>query len=202
MKNYLAIDTSGIHMTVLLRYNGEYYSEYDPVCAMRHGSEFMTSVERLLSAAGAKIEDMDFFACVTGAGSFTGIRIGISAVKAFCMAENKPFLGVTSFDLLAYNSTDSKVLAVVDAKHGAYYVCGYTDGKITYPPAFIEQEELEKLKGEYTLLSSTYLGMDEKICDPSEGLIKAIEAKEEEIKYDLDELLPLYLRKSQAEEGR
>ena len=52
--------------------------------------------------------DCDFFAAVVGAGSFTGIRIGISAVKGFCAATGKPALPITSFDVAAYNTIDSE----------------------------------------------------------------------------------------------
>ncbi len=201
MKNYLALDTTGACMTVIIKYNGEYYKYRETHSFMKHGSTFMTVVEDLLAKSGASLRDLDFFACAVGAGSFTGIRIGISAIKAFCAATGKPYLSVTSFDTIAYNDINGKRLAVIDAKHGAYYVCGYDGKKVVLEPSFITKDELLSLKG-YEITSFEDLGLGEKKTDACQGLINAVESKTDEISYDLDGLTPLYIRKSQAEEGR
>lgn len=201
MKNYLALDTTNADMTVVLKYNGKYFKYKETRSSLKHGSVFMTATESLLTESGADVKDMDFFACATGAGSFTGIRIGISAIKAFCFAENKPFLAVTSFDTIAYNDVRGKQLAVIDAKHGAYYVCGYDNGKVVIPPSYMTKEELLAVKG-YKIKSFEDLGLGEEKVDACQGFINAIEEKENELSFDTGDLKPEYVRKSQAEEGR
>ena len=200
--NYLAIDTSGTNLTLLLRANGKDYIYNDQNCGVNHSVSLMVELEKLVLSAGTSLDNMDFFAVVVGAGSFTGIRIGVATAKALCYATNKPILSITSFDTLAYNENANKVLAVIDAKHNGYYVCGYSDGKEVLSPRYINGEELIALESEYICVSSSTLTINHKIVDIASGLRKAIEIKQSQITFDLDSVVPLYVRKSQAEEGR
>ncbi len=201
--NYLAIDTSGKNLTVIISKDGKTDIYFDAECGVQHSVKVMPAVEIALETAKTEIKDLDFLACVVGAGSFTGIRIGVSTVKALCFASKKPCLSITSFDTVAYNKVSGKQLAVIDAKHGSFYVAGYTDGKISYPPAFIDRAELDRLSEEYSLLSGEVIkGLETTVVSVAEGLEKAVNAKCGEVTLDLDGLTPLYIRKSQAEEGR
>ena len=200
---YLAIDTSGKNLTVIINDGEKVFSVYDKDCAVRHSVELMPKVEELLIESGVLLKDIDFVAVVTGAGSFTGIRIGVATVKATCFAFNKPCLAITSFDTIAYNEEGGKVLAVIDAKHGGFYACGYENGKVVYPPSYIMRAEVEELSKKYSLVSFEEIdGLSVKVVSVKDGLIKAIEKKAGEITTDLDSIEPLYVRKSQAEEGR
>ncbi len=200
--NYLAIDTSGKNLTVVICKNGQTFTAFDGECGVNHSVALMPQVEELCKRADFDLKDADFFACVVGAGSFTGIRIGVATVKAMCFAFNKPCLSVTSFDTLAYN-VDGKVLAVIDAKHNGFYVCGYTDKKVTLEPVYVMKEKLIELNKEYKIVSATLLdGVPCEIVSVKDGLIKAIEQMQDKINTDIETLTPLYVRKSQAEEGR
>lgn len=200
--NYLAIDTSGKNLTVIIKKNNEIFTAFDEECGVNHSVELMPRVEELCLKADFNLKDVDFFACVVGAGSFTGIRIGVATVKAMCFAYQKPCLSITSFDTLAYN-VDGKVLAVIDAKHNGFYVCGYDGGKVVLEPSYIMRDKLIELSKEYLIVSSTKLdGIDCKIVSVKDGLISAVEKKQMEITADAEALTPLYVRKSQAEEGR
>ena len=201
--NYLAVDTSGKNLTVIIKYNGKKFSYFDSECGTFHSVKIMPVIEETIKKASCKLDEMDFFACVIGAGSFTGIRIGVSTIKALAFAYGKKVLPITSFDTIAYNKQNGKYLAVIDAKHNSYYVCGYTDKKVSFSPSFIDREQLEKLKAEYSLLSFEDIGglILEKV-DIEKGLYNAIEEKQGEITEDINALVPLYIRKSQAEENR
>lgn len=200
--NYLAIDTSGKNLTVIIKNKGETFTAFDEECGVNHSVALMPCVEELSNKANLNLKDVDFFACVVGAGSFTGIRIGVATVKAMCFAFDKPCLPITSFDTLAYN-VDGKVLAIIDAKHNGFYVCGYENNKVILQPSYIMREQLATLAKEYMVVSATEVeGIDCTIVSVKEGLIKAIEKKQKEITSDIEALSPLYVRKSQAEEGR
>lgn len=199
--NYLAIDTSGKHLTVVVCREDKIYKSYEEDCGVKHSVSLMPTVEKTLSEADLSLKDVDFIACVVGAGSFTGIRIGVSTVKALCFAYNKPCISITSFDALAYNTKENAFVAI-DAGHGGYYVCGYKDGKVDIPPAYALEEEALRLKGDKTAVSYIDLpAIGAKAVSPIDGLIAAINAKKDEL-ISPDELIPLYVRKSQAEEGR
>lgn len=206
MKNFLALDTSGNHLSVIACKNGKTQSVFLPDCAMKHAVSVMPAVEEALKKAELSLSECDFFAAVVGAGSFTGIRIGISAVKGFCLAFNKPALPITSFDLAAYNAVDEnsqkKILCLVDALHDSYYACGYEEGKVVFPPAYLSEEEVLSLKNQgYALYACSQLPIEEKssvtIVDPCEGLQRAtLELSKKE---SFGELTALYVRKSSAE---
>ena len=200
--NYLAIDTSGKNLTVIVKYGEQIKTIHDEECGVNHSVELMPRVEQILQEMNFDLKDSDFIACVVGAGSFTGIRIGVSTVKALCFAYNKPCLSITSFDTLAYNKK-GKTLAVIDAKHGGYYACGYNDYNICLEPCYILKDQLLELSKDYSVVSSTALNeIPHELVSVKDGLIKAIEYNCDKISFDADSLTPLYVRKSQAEEGR
>ena len=201
--NYLAIDTSGKNLTILICKDGKVFRFNDDECGVNHSVELMPRVEELASKCDFNFSKADFFASVVGAGSFTGIRIGVATVKAMCFAFNKPCLSVTSFDTLAYNES-GKVLALIDAKHNGFYVCGYNNKQVDSQPSYLMREKVEELVKEYdTVVASTPIeNIAVKVVSVSDGLEKAIQEKIDKVSYDLDLLSPLYVRKSQAEEGR
>ena len=202
MKNYLAVDTSGNHLCVIACKNGKTHSVFLPDCAMKHSVSVLPAIDEALKGADMSLADCDFFAAVVGAGSFTGIRIGISVIKGFCLAHHKPALPVTSFDVMAYNETNGKVLCLVDALHGCYYACGYEGGKVVYPPAYLTEEEVLALAADgYVLYSVSALPIGEKTAvktvDPVLGLANAVCALSKQERFG--DLTALYVRKSSAE---
>ncbi len=202
MKNYLAIDTSGNHLSVIACKNGGTQRVFLPDCAMKHAVSIMPAVDEALKKAELSLHECDFFAAVVGAGSFTGIRIGISAVKGFCLAFDKPALPVTSFDVIAYNAVGKKVLALVDALHDSYYAAGHENGELRLAPAYLSEEEVLALVADgYTMYAFTELEIAKKaplkVVDPCEGLQRAVE--ELSAQNAFGELTALYVRKSSAE---
>lgn len=199
--NYIAVDTSGKHLTLLVKKDGKIFEYFDPACGVEHSVKVMPELEKLLLKADMSVETADFFAACVGAGSFTGIRIGVSTVKALAFAAEKPVLKITSFDTLAYNTDSDKVLAIIDAGHNGFYACAYEFGKAR-PAKFIMKEELALYDG-YTFVSGEEIkGLKTEIVSVKDGFIKAIEEKTSEISADINSLTPLYVRKSQAEENR
>lgn len=200
---YLAIDASNDYLAIVLS-DGKTRREYfSPDGKTRHSVSLMPNVERLFSEAGVEPKDVDFFCAVTGPGSFTGVRIGVSTVKAFSYALKKKILGVTAFELCSYNDSAAKKACVVDAAHGNFYVCGYTGGEVTLSARFLNEEELRKVAEEYKLFSVYPLsGIPSERIDVVKGLAYAAEKHAGEALDDVNAVSPFYLRLSQAEEGR
>lgn len=200
---YIAIDTSAKNLTIIAYDNGKIHKVFDEECGVNHSTELMPKLEELLQKANFDLKDADFLACVVGAGSFTGIRIGVATVKALCFAYKKPCLSITSFDTLAYNEKEGKVLAVIDAKHNGFYACGYDNYKIDFEPSYIMKERLLEIASDYQVVSSTDIeGIKVKKVSVCDGLINAIDKKINQVTDDISLLSPLYVRKSQAEENR
>lgn len=197
MSNFLAIDTSSRYLTVLAQKGGEKKLIHLDDCAMKHSQVLMGEVERAMDCVDLKPGECNFFAAVTGPGSFTGIRIGIATAKGFALGADKPVKAVTSFDLIAYNVNSENFYTVIDAAHGYYYVCGYGAGKITLPPCYKSREEVEKLA---PLFGIEELDLKNYTRLNAGGCLERAVDKTPEIKSG--ELKALYVRKSQAEEGR
>lgn len=196
MSNFLAIDTSSRYLTVVAAKGGKTAKRYLPDCAMRHSVILMDEIDKALKEINLTPAECDFFCAVTGPGSFTGIRIGISAVKGFALAANKPMLGVTSFEMLSYNVKDENFYTVIDALHSHYYVCGF--GACAGKPAYMSGEEVTGLNaplyGFEDLPLKNYVKLNAESC-----LLPAVLALKDNLS---DELYALYVRKSQAEEAR
>ncbi|MGN1104502.1 MAG: tRNA (adenosine(37)-N6)-threonylcarbamoyltransferase complex dimerization subunit type 1 TsaB [Candidatus Coproplasma sp.] len=197
MSNFLAVDTSSKHLTVVAGKGENIKTNFIPDCAMRHSVILMDEIEKTLGEAGLTPEECDFFVAVTGPGSFTGIRIGISCVKGFATALNKKCLGVTAFDLIAYNVKSSMPFAVaIDAAHGYYYVSGYSqEGQCDIQPCYISKEALTGLDrpiyGFEGLDLANFTKVEISSCLAPAALGCAKEG-----------VYALYVRRSQAEEER
>ncbi len=199
MKNFLAIDTSNEYLTVIASKGGQTEVFFEPKCGMQHSVRLMSAIEETMQKAGLSPEACDFFAAVTGPGSFTGIRIGVSAAKGLAAALGKPVLGITSFETLAYNA-EGKRLAAIPAGRGFYYVCGFSaGGTIACGPARVGEDELFRLCEEYAVRSFFPLPVDHEKADPAAGLLAAVLNAPEA---SFGDLSPFYLKKSQAEEER
>lgn len=198
---FLAIDTSGKRLSVVAYKDGEVYKSDLPDCAMQHSVRLMDEVDAVFRSSGMTPKDCDFFAAVVGAGSFTGIRIGISTVKGLCAAADKPALSVTSFDCIAYAEKDLPLLALVDAGHGFVYACAYrADKTIALAPRYISAEEAEKIaESGYLPVAAEPFFAGAALADSCEGLLRAALAKKDAL-IRAEELTALYIRKSSAEE--
>ena len=198
MSNFLAIDTSSRYLTVLAVKGGKKVLRFLPDCALQHSVVLMEEVDKALKGADLSPGECDFFSAVTGPGSFTGIRIGISTAKGFAVATGKPLVSVTAFELLAYNIEDDNFYTVIDAAHSHYYVCGFDrDKKVILEPCYLSEEETQRkgnLYGFEDLHLSNYKKLDVKNC-----LYPSVLAKSA---FKSDKMTALYVRKSQAEENR
>ena len=96
----LALDTSGPVAGAALMEDGVITHEVMASHGLTHSQTAMPMVDQCLSAANLTAQDIDLFAAVAGPGSFTGVRIGVCAVRALAHACNKPALSVDSLETL------------------------------------------------------------------------------------------------------
>lgn len=110
----------------------------------------MPLIGETLETAGALLHDIDVFAVTTGPGSFTGLRIGIAAVKGLAYAEEKPCRGVSTLHagvatLLSCNSSeDQSFVITIDARGGNYYRGIYNTRGRSISPAVKDATVTEK----------------------------------------------------------
>jgi tRNA threonylcarbamoyladenosine biosynthesis protein TsaB len=88
----------------------------------KRSEKLWTEVRSLLAELGLTIGDVDVFAVCVGPGGFTGLRVGMAAVKGFAAATSKPILGVTSLEAAAFAASPAlSVCAMVNAYKGEVY---------------------------------------------------------------------------------
>lgn len=94
---------------------------------LTHSVTLMPVVSDLLRNSGITTEDIDLFAVANGPGSFTGLRIGISAVKGMAFVASKPCAAVSTLEAMAYNVAvcDGIVCAAIDARCNQVYTATF-----------------------------------------------------------------------------
>lgn len=123
----LAIDTSSSTATTALIENGSLLVEYTQNSGRTHSQRLMPMIDEMFKSCGKKPEDVDLYACAAGPGSFTGLRIGATAVKAMAQVFDKPIAAIPTLDALAYNlyNYDGLLCPMLDAQRGAVYSALY-----------------------------------------------------------------------------
>lgn len=118
----LSIETAGSVCAVALTEDDKLIKEEIIDDGNTHSVKLMPLVDKLLTQTNTKISDIDLFACDIGPGSFTGIRIGVSSIKAFLDVTGKKAIGITSLETVAYNvETEEIVCSLIDAKNENVY---------------------------------------------------------------------------------
>lgn len=166
----------------------------------------MPEIDRILQQENLKISDLNIISVVVGTGSFTGIRIGVALVKGMvAVFPNIKIIAVNSLDLMAYefvkkNSKLKENFAVVqNALSGRFFVKEFDSNGNQ-----IKKEELvtELPKCKLVGLECENLGFDEEITFSPENLLNFSLKQIQEQKFvSVQELAPIYLRLSQAEEN-
>lgn len=142
--NLLAVDTSGPVAGVAVLLGGAIAYEAAAVNHLTHSANLMPMIEEALSRAGIDIADIDLYAAVTGPGSFTGVRIGVSAVKGMAHGAGKPCVGVDALEALAASVclSDALLCPLQDARAGQVYAAAFLQG---IPPRRVLPNMAEKL---------------------------------------------------------
>ncbi len=119
----LALDASASPASVALIKDGQLIGEYFINIKCTHSQTLMPLVENLLATTETDKNAIDIFAVNVGPGSFTGVRIGVSAVKGMAMALNKPCVAISTLEAMAYTALmfDGIVCAVMDARCNQLY---------------------------------------------------------------------------------
>jgi len=114
----LGIETSTKTGSVAIVSEEGVIAQYSLNIEVTHSERLMATVDRVLSDTGFTMADMDGYAVAIGPGSFTGLRIGLSAVKGLALVTGKPVAAVPTLKALAWN-----------LPHAAYPVCPMLDAR-------------------------------------------------------------------------
>ena len=219
----LAFESSARAASVALVEDGRLISQYSQCSGLTHSRTLLPMAEDMLKNAELTIDKVDCFAVAHGPGSFTGIRIGVSTVKGLAWAADKPCVGVSTLEAMAWNGVafgEGELLCcVMDARRSQVYNALFTvqngrprrlcpDRAISLEELAGELEQLGRtahLIGDGTEVAEKFLtarGLP--VCPAPENLrwqsgygvaMAALDAEPG----TADQVLPVYLRLSQAE---
>jgi len=123
----LAVDTATRTCSAAVVENEILLSEITLNSEQTHARFLMKIIAMAIELAGLTYADLDGFAATSGPGSFTGLRIGISAMKGLALACGKPLVGVSSLEALARQAVPVRTLISpwLDARQGEVYYTFY-----------------------------------------------------------------------------
>jgi tRNA threonylcarbamoyladenosine biosynthesis protein TsaB len=208
----LGLDSSAVSASCAVVEDGKILAVASVNTKITHSQTLMPLVEAVLQSAGLTLSDIDRFAVSHGPGSFTGLRISVSAVKGMAFALNRPVSGVSTLLSLAYNliGRDCIACAVMDARRSEVYnalfdVAGGEVKRLTSDRAISIKSLVDEL--------ANYENREIVLVGDGAGLIPAGTIAPEIVRWqnavsvcfaakefiNAKELMPIYIRKPQAE---
>ena len=220
----LAFESSARAASCALVRDGKLISRYSQCSGLTHSRTLLPMGEDMLKNAELTMADADLLAVAHGPGSFTGVRIGVSMVKGLAWALDKPCVGVSTLEAMAWNglAAGGLICPVMDARRSQVYnalfrIEGGRPVRLTADRPLALEELAEELRayGESAFLVGDGAELTEAFL--RERGIPCVIAPENLRMQDAwgvamaasdktpggpDELLPVYLRLSQAERER
>ena len=222
----LALDSTAEVSSVAVCDRERLLSEITVNTGNTHSATLLPAVEQALRMAEITVNDVDVFACSTGPGSFTGVRIGAATIKGIAYGKNKPCVSVSTLEALAYNlhDRDGIICPVMNARRQQVYNALFESkgGRLTRlcPDRALAISELDEelsavtspiyLCGDgyditengFNKTSIDQVGIRQR-CQSGYSVAQiALEKYENNYTVTDLELAPIYLRPSQAERER
>ena len=222
----LGIESSARAASCALTRDGELLGQYFQCSGLTHSATLLPMAEQLLASTGTDKAALDAVAVARGPGSFTGVRIGVAAVKGLCWALEKPAIGVSTLEAMAWNGVSlgegALICCCMDARRSQVYnaLFAIKDGRPErlVPDRALSLAELAGdlasraaapfLTGDGAALVSEYLGDRAMPHTLARGVLLhqsawgVCMAAQDRPPENAGALLPVYLRLSQAERER
>ena len=119
----LALETSAKAVSAAVTEDGALLASAFQCSGLTHSRTLMPIVEHILKNTDLKLSDMDAIAVAVGPGSFTGVRIGVATVKGLALGTDRPCVGVSTLEAMAWGarSLGGSLCCVMDARAGQVY---------------------------------------------------------------------------------
>lgn len=227
MSALLAIDTSGNSTGIAVAVDGAVVSELTERGGPRHAQKLNARVASLLEGVDVEKEALTAIAVTVGPGSFTGLRVGLAAAKGFALGLGVPLVGVSTLEAMAHRASPfpGLVAPVLDARKKQVYASAHdgTSGERLLEERAWDPEEFAlavKGKGERFLYLGSGLGPYGDLFEKASGdgfsrageerwavapasvALLGLRNMEAGKGCSPEELSPVYLRLSEAEENK
>ncbi len=219
----LGIDSSTPGCSIALLNNDTIVAEQIGDPRPSYSKYLLQMVDQVLTEGKSRLDDVDGFAVTIGPGSFTGLRIGVSLLKGFVLATEKPFVGINSLEALArtLDSPKHPICTVLDARKSEVYAAVFESQKeglhpliqesALSPEALCEKIEVPTLfigggVGRYREIFKESLGArflepgtQPEFSTAAGAAMLASRQFAHQKQFDLNQLKINYIRKSEAE---
>ena len=151
----LFIDTSTRNCSVLLAEDKTVLASKEELDSLSHAKVLPVLIEELMKESGKEMNSLDGVVVAGGPGSYTGLRIGMSAAKGICYALDIPFIVLDTLECLAdamvmkTNNEDAYYIATLNSRKGEiYYAISNNKGELLMPstPAVVDEIDWTNLK--------------------------------------------------------
>ena len=144
----LFIDTSNDELIIAILKDDVILAKKSKKCRNEHSVYTVKYIDDVLKELGLEPNDVDNIMVVTGPGSFTGLRIGVSVAKTYAYLLGKRIIPVSSLRSMALSTDNNIAICLIDAKNNNYYVGIYDmfDNSVTYETFTTKEDVLEKIK--------------------------------------------------------
>lgn len=142
----LAVDSSVTKITIAAK-NDDHTVTASYDIGMKQSETLLPAIDYVMEKAGLVPSDLDYTCICRGPGSFTGLRLGFAAVKAFKTANKTPLYGVSTLkaNAYAYENFGKLIVSVIDAKKDRFYACAYKNGTEIFPEGDYTYEKLAEM---------------------------------------------------------
>ena len=142
----LGVDTSAVTVSAALADGDALLGETYAHAKQQHSAVLLPMVDALLRGCGFAIGDVGRFAVTCGPGSFTGVRIGVSAVKGMAQANDRPCAGASTLEAMAAQAAflEGVLCCAMDARRGQVYAALFEAGVRLGEDEALPIEELEQ----------------------------------------------------------
>ena len=219
----LAMDTSGPVAGVAILEDGRVRYEAMAINKMTHSESIMPMVEEALCRTALQKEQLTHLAVTVGPGSFTGVRIGVTAVKAMSHALGIPCIGVDALEATAFGieNSDEIICPIQDARVHQVYGAAFRGGQRLMADCVVKLDEylaqISALGDRFLFTGDGVLAYREQIAEAlgekarfaaahsaylRPAAVACLAERDREQAVDYLTLQPLYLRAPQAERER
>lgn len=190
---YLFIDSATTNLVVAIINEGRIAYIYNNNDGHDTSSKMMPVLAEAFDKAGLKPQDIDKIFVVTGPGSFTGIRVGLTVAKTMAYTLNIPIVSISSLEVMASGNGGT---ALINARRG-YVFAGTYDENLNnvYPDSYVLMSD--KLDKPYI----SYDEFDFAVEKPKIDVLKVILKHENDIPVNPHTIKPNYLKMTEAEEN-
>ena len=124
----LALESSAVSASAALVEDEKLIAQSFQNCGLTHSRTLLPMTEALLANCGISLNDVDAIAVAHGPGSFTGVRIGAATVKGLALGADKPCVGVSTLEAMAWGARalGGDLCCVMDARAGQVYNALFT----------------------------------------------------------------------------